>query len=85
MKQTVKRMIVALYAVLAFVVLGFGTAEAVTGFVSHCDDPENGYIGECPPYDQESCEDDCHAIFGSHRGDCLPKPGGSEDCCLCQL
>lgn len=63
--------------VLTLSVLGFGaeTAYATAGALT-CSPQDPGYLGECPPYNDISCDADCYLIFGTF-GDCSP------GCCLC--
>lgn len=66
--------------ITAFVVGGltFGASEVIgsDAFDVCGDDP--GEIGTCPPFDQESCQDECEEQFMT-TGGCF------QGCCICQV
>ncbi len=63
---------------VAAAVLAFG-AQAVyaTARGNPCDPNEPGYVGECPPWDPQLCNDYCRDIVGTVGNGCH---GG---CCIC--
>ena len=71
----------ALYAVLVIWGLSFaGTQLRASSFI--CDGA--GVIGECPPYTDETCNEDCAAMFQTH-GECHPGAPGGPWCCMCAV
>jgi hypothetical protein len=80
MKSRTKRLGAAVLTLVAVVVLAFGgNAAYVSATTSFCDPGQSGYLGECPPYDDMECNEDCKDIFGdtSEGNGCI---GG---CCFC--
>lgn len=77
MMRVIRKVLVGVYAALALAVLGFGTAEALTRLPTACD--EFGQIGTCPPFTNQSCDEECKELFDS-GGTCTP-----EGCCQCAV
>lgn len=73
-----------LFVALVVVVFTMGIAEARnTASASTCGD-DLGEIGTCPPYDNNSCQDDCFQQFGTPNGQCGPTEDGTR-CCICMV
>ncbi len=63
---------------VAAAVLAFGAQAAyATARDSECDPNDPGYVGECPPWDPDSCQGYCERTFGA------PSNGCHGDCCIC--
>lgn len=79
MSQTLKKIGVILCTLLAATILGFGAHSVyASASMSLCDPAQPGYLGECPPYNPDSCNVDC-AQQGSSGNFC----GGG--CCICAV
>jgi len=86
MKERVHRTgrgLVALLVAAAFAFGGFQALEGVDLFsgasASECTWPDQ--IGTCPPYHDESCEEDCFQYTQNLGGWCDPITG----CCTCVM
>ncbi|MGH7500605.1 MAG: hypothetical protein ACREL7_02495 [Longimicrobiales bacterium] len=68
------RVIIALFAILALGSLTFGASQLLAR--EDCTQP--GQIGTCPPYTEQSCNEDCFDLFMT--------PGGCiNGCCTCAV
>lgn len=75
-----KNTIRAFCALATIAVMAFGTSQAFAAMPGGCVDPKNGVIGECPPYNNQTCAEDCDKIFGlGFGGQC------HHGCCYCYL
>ena len=61
--------------------LTFGAVSVVQGIpVPPCgEDP--GELGECPPFNNQTCFGACY-LWGETYGECMPH-GAGPDCCIC--
>ncbi len=64
--------------VIAASVLAFGAHAAFASARSgECTPGSPGYVGECPPYNADSCDKYCQEFYQGPGNNCL---GG---CCIC--
>lgn len=84
MWQTIRKMGYGASAICVIVSIGLGVGEASASISNgYCgDDP--GELGTCPPYDDDTCGDDCHQLLGSPWGQCGPTSYDGQ-CCICVL
>jgi hypothetical protein len=80
MTSAVQRLMTALIAAIATLVLAFGVQTLIAAPPpSVCDPNQPGYLGECPPLDSIQCDSRCREIFGTIGNQC----GGG--CCICAV
>ena len=80
MKSSLTRLWHAALGLTVAGILAFGAHTALAGAatMSICDDP--GYIGDCPPYTQQTCSQACFVTYGT-PGFC--STGQNPNCCVC--
>ena len=78
MKAYLNRIATALFALVVAGGLAFGGSQVLSSPAAPpCTGPDA--LGECPPFDNQSCEDAC-IQEGAVTGEC-----GPGDCCRCKF
>ncbi len=79
MSFKMQRLMKAVVASIAAVVLALGAHTLIAAPSSVCNPNQPGYVGECPPLDPTTCNNTCWELYRSMGNEC----GG--DCCICAV
>ena len=63
--------------------LTFGSVNVAQGMWPPACGEDAGELGECPPFNDDTCHGACFLKYG-YSGECMQHPAG-PDCCICQI
>jgi len=80
MRNRLKLLGASLSALVVAAALTFGATQLSATAMLPCGD-DWWELGECPPYNQNSCNAECHELFKG-PGWCMPT---TPECCVCAV
>lgn len=84
MSGLLSRLSILLFGLFVVGGLVFGIQELSADRLNDFCGDDLGELGTCPPFTEESCEDECFEQFGSPDAGCL-RTNVDGDCCTCLL